>query len=165
MRHSLFFSIIFILFLMGCSSPQPSNAYPPLFKEYYPGGGGSFIEFRSNEKLLAEVRVEIANSPEKREQGLMFQESLPKDAGMFFIFENSGYHSFWMKNTLIPLDIIFIDKHYTVVDILTAEPCTKEPCPVYTPKTTAQYVLEVPAGYSAEKHIQIGNAVTWRMLQ
>ncbi|MEM7816026.1 MAG: DUF192 domain-containing protein [Candidatus Aenigmatarchaeota archaeon] len=90
--------------------------------------------------------VELALTPEERSRGLMFRESLPKESGMLFVFESEGTYSFWMKNTLIPLDIIWMDSNGTVVFIKeNAQPCGKE-CPLITPDSPAKFVLEVNGG-------------------
>ncbi len=94
------------------------------------------------------ITVEIADSPEEREQGLMFRESLCSTCGMLFIFPEENIQTFWMKNTKIPLDMIFISKDFRIVDITQAEPCTKDPCVRYTSQDQALYVLEVPQGFS-----------------
>jgi uncharacterized membrane protein (UPF0127 family) len=65
---------------------------------------------------------------------------------MLFVFETSDIYNFWMKNTLIPLDILRIDKRLRVVRILTAQPCKENPCTIYTPEIPAKYVLEINAG-------------------
>jgi uncharacterized membrane protein (UPF0127 family) len=64
-----------------------------------------------------------------------------------------------MKNTLIPLDIIWINTENTIVDIQTAQPCTQDPCPLLTPKTTADKVLEINAGQAQSKNLKIGQHV------
>jgi uncharacterized protein len=96
--------------------------------------------------------VELARTPDNMERGLMYRKSLAQNAGMLFIFEESGAYSFWMKNTLIPLDIIWINQDKEVVFISeNTQPCIKEPCQVITPSGgAAKYVLELNAG-TAEK--------------
>ena len=79
---------------------------------------------------------------------------------MLFIFEREDMHSFWMKNTLLPLDLIFISEELTVVDIIQAAPCKELPCANYTPEEKALYVVEVNQGYAKSKGIKIGDKVT-----
>ena len=107
------------------------------------------------------VKVKIADTPEERTNGLMYVSSLDKNEGMFFVFENSDKHSFWMKNTLIPLDIIWIDRDFKIVDFVTAEPCAEEPCETYIPKREALYVLELNKGYVENNKIEIGEELLY----
>ena len=106
------------------------------------------------------VNAEIADTPEKRAEGLMNRETLEKNEGMLFIFDEEGLHGFWMKNTLIPLDAVWISSDLRVVDIKRMEPCLREPCPVYIPKGNAQYVLEIPANTAQEWKTQMGDTVS-----
>lgn len=91
-------------------------------------------------------QVEIADDDRSRHRGLMFREILEDNKGMLFVFDESRRHSFWMKNTLIPLDIIWISEDKKVTDIQTLQPCKTEICESYQPETNAKYVLEVGAG-------------------
>lgn len=105
------------------------------------------------------VLVEIADSPEERSRGLMDRDSLPGNYGMLFVFDSENIHGFWMKNTLIPLDGIWINSRSEVVDVMTMFPCAKDPCPVYTPRSDAQYVVEVNAGVAKNWNIVPGTIV------
>ncbi len=96
-------------------------------------------------------QVEVPRTAEEKQQGLMFRENLAENKGMLFIFDESERHSFWMKNTKIPLDMIWIDKNGKVVHIhRNAQPC-EGTCPSITPDEKAKYVLEINAGL-AEKY-------------
>ena len=108
---------------------------------------------------LIKINVEIADDNEERIKGLMFREKLNENEGMFFIFEDESHQTFWMKNTLIPLDIIFIDKNFKIVDIKNAIPCKEEPCVLYKSSKPAKYVLEVNENFSTKNNISIGNKV------
>ena len=89
--------------------------------------------------------VEIANTYEERSTGLMHRASLPEGHGMLFMFPGEDYHSFWMKDTLIPLDIIFVSSDFRVVDVASLEPCAAT-CEPYAPKEKSMFVLEVNKG-------------------
>ncbi len=116
--------------------------------------------FIDNGKELIKINVEIADDNEKRVKGLMFREKLRENSGMLFIFENEEYKTFWMKNTLIPLDIIFIDKNLEIMDIEYAIPCNENPCTLYYRSSKpSKYVLEVNAGFSAKNNIHEGNKI------
>jgi len=111
-------------------------------------------------------QVEIARTQEERERGLQLRSSLGEDQGMLFIFPESGRHSFWMKDTLIPLDMIWLDESQGVVDILKDVPvCSEDPCPVYAPGKQAKYVLEVNAGYVSSLNIQEGESANFKLLK
>ena len=104
--------------------------------------------------------VEIAQTAAEREKGLMFREELNNEKGMLFIFPQSEKYGFWMKNTLIPLDIIWIDENKTIVDIKeNAMPCKVKKCEVYYPDKEALYVLEINAGLAKEKNLSVGDKV------
>lgn len=106
--------------------------------------------------------VEIADNPEERSRGLMNRENLDPDKGMLFVFEGESKHSFWMKNTLIPLDIIWINKNKEVVYIeKNVQPCKNDPCPVYGPDKEAKYVLEINAGQADQATIQINDKLSF----
>ncbi|MGE5345702.1 MAG: DUF192 domain-containing protein, partial [Acidithiobacillales bacterium] len=96
----------------------------------------------------------------ERAQGLMFRESLPKDAGMLFLFEGDSIRPFWMKNCHFPLDIVHLVGDGTVVDVLpNVPPCAEEPCPNYTPKAASDTVLEINAGAAAKNGVVKGARV------
>lgn len=107
------------------------------------------------------VGVEISDTKDKRERGLMFRDSLPLNQGMLFIFDENSFHGFWMKNTKIPLDIIWIDEDRVVVDVKTnALPC-KEDCKSMISKKKARYVLEVNSGFVDKNNIRLGDEVAF----
>jgi len=104
-------------------------------------------------KLLiekVEFEAEIAKTPAARTKGLGGRSELCPQCGMLFVFEADGNHAFWMKDTLMPLDIIWLDKDGQVVDFVAlAQPQAGRPdeeLPIYRPKTPARYVLELPGG-------------------
>jgi uncharacterized membrane protein (UPF0127 family) len=95
--------------------------------------------------------VELALTPQEQARGLMYRESLDRDSGMLFVLEGEGIYPFWMKNALIPLDIIWIDGNMTVVFISRdAQPCGPLYCPSINPGVPARYVLEINGGLSDE---------------
>jgi uncharacterized membrane protein (UPF0127 family) len=107
---------------------------------------------------LASFDVEVAASDDERQKGLMFRRELSPQHGMLFIFPEEGRLSFWMKNTLIPLDIIFISREWKVVGIIKhATPLTEESRSV---DTTSQYVLEVLGGVSDRLGIEEGDGIS-----
>lgn len=128
------------------------------------------ISNKNNPEILEENKVclnnkcfivEIVDTLEERTKGLMDRESLAQDRGMLFVFDKEEEYSFWMKNTLIPLDIIWINKDKQVVDIeKNVQPCQVDPCQRYSPNQKAKYVLEINAGQSDQTQIKIGDKLT-----
>ncbi len=97
------------------------------------------------------IEAEVAGSPLERDRGLMRRRQLPRYAGMLFVFEDEGMRSFWMKNTLIPLDIIFVSQDLKIVHIAQyATPCEQSPCEKYDSIYPAKYVLEINGGLSKQ---------------
>jgi len=106
----------------------------------------------------AAVEVEIANTPASTQRGLMWRRELAAGQGMLFIFDEEQYHSFWMKNTLIPLDLIFIGADLKVAGVVeNAQPRTLTGRSVGRP---SRYVLEVPGGWAAKAGVRDGAKVT-----
>jgi len=109
-----------------------------------------------------EIMAELAVTPAERERGLMFREKLEPDQGMLFVFEEEDLYSFWMKNTLIPLDIIWINCHQQIVHIeKNVPPCTQDPCPGYRPRQPALYVLELKAGQAEANNLQLYQRISF----
>ncbi|MCX7959168.1 MAG: DUF192 domain-containing protein [Deltaproteobacteria bacterium] len=110
------------------------------------GNISRFVQFYRENILIANFSVEVASTDEERQKGLMFRKSLPEDAGMLFIFRNDAMHSFWMKNTYIPLDMIFIGSDMNVAGVFrNAVPLSEESISIDRP---SRYVLEINAGLS-----------------
>lgn len=108
--------------------------------------------------------VELAKTGNEQRKGLMFRESLDEDKGMLFIFEKEGNYPFWMKNTLIPLDIIWIDSNYTVVFInKNTQPCEDIICDSFDPQRYALYVLEINAGLADKIGLKVGDKVSFNL--
>jgi len=102
--------------------------------------------------------VEIVSTEKDRATGLQGRVSLDKNAGMLFIFEKTDFYSFWMKKTLIPLDMIWMDKDKKVVYIAhNSQPCKNDPCPGYSPSSEGMYVLEINGGFAKKMNLNIGN--------
>ena len=106
------------------------------------------------------VYVEVVRTPEERAKGFQARRHLDKDKGMLFIFPKSDKYSFWMKDTLIALDIVWINQNKRIVTIMPGIlPCKTEQCPVYAPGKDALYVLEVNSGVTIELGLKVGDHV------
>jgi len=111
-----------------------------------------------------QITAEIADEPGEWATGLMFREDLDDDRGMLFVFPDDQERTFWMKNTEIPLDLLFISSENRVVEIMpTLQPCVADPCARYQSRVTARYVLEVNAGTVALSGVEVGDVVDFTL--
>jgi len=133
----LFISILSLFAIAGCSPVKEDNIH-----EAAPGT----IAISSPEGRTFFISAEIADTPEERITGLMYRKELEEGHGMLFVFTKEQILSFWMKNTLVPLDIVFFDKNKNYVSSLTMKPCKTENCPMYLSENEALYALEMQAG-------------------
>ncbi len=112
-----------------------------------------------------EFEVEIASNESQRKVGLMNRKNLDENKGMLFVFDFQGYLNFWMKNTLIPLDMLFIDeKGYVRYIIRKAQPCLSgndADCAIYNSEEPAKYVLEINGGIADKLGIKPGDKASW----
>jgi len=102
------------------------------------------------------LRVEVVQKDEDRSKGLMFREKLGKNDGMLFIFDDPGYHSMWMMNTLIPLSVAFLDRDGVILNIEDMEPKTTDSHMAVGP---ALYAIETNKGWFAERKVKPGDKV------
>ncbi|WP_254425126.1 DUF192 domain-containing protein [Rhodanobacter sp. B04] len=102
--------------------------------------------------------VELATDDASREHGLMMRTKLAADHGMLFVFTDTTPRAFWMKNTLIPLDILYFDANRRLVSVQwDVPPCKADPCPLYPSHMPARYVLEIPAGTTRRIGVKMGD--------
>ena len=111
----------------------------------------------------ARITVEVASNDDTRARGLMFRDALAPDRGMIFLFPQSDVYPFWMKNTLIPLDMLWLDEANRVVHIESnVPPCPGDPCPSFSPGVKAKSVLELRAGRAKELGLKVGDPLQVR---
>jgi uncharacterized protein len=135
--------------IAGNSTDNSTDAEPPFKKE-------GELTFLKNQKKLT---IEIADNEAETTQGLMYRRTMPDSCGMVFIFSDSKPRSFWMKNTYLPLDILYLDESKKIVTIqANRTPFSEEEIPSFE---DAKYVLEVNAGYCKQKGIEKGDLVKW----
>ncbi len=107
------------------------------------------------------VSAEIADEPGEWSRGLSFRPSLAEGSGMLFVFDDERFRQVWMKDTLIPLDVIFISGDLVVVHVVEgAVPCEADPCPLYGSGGPVRYALEVNADFAQVHGIRVGAQVT-----
>ncbi len=138
---------------MTTTTPPPSSSTQPYTGPaiVLPDGSG--------------VHIEVAADDETRAQGLMFRDRVAEGTGMLFLFAEPGDFPFWMKNTLVPLDMIWLDDQHRVVHVEhDVPPCKADPCPSYPPHAIAKYVLELGAGQAAKHRIANGSTLKFERL-
>ena len=148
-RSELLFTCL--LALWGCLHSQAMAAQDGLVQIVTPAG--------------ATIQAEIADTTEKRAKGLMYRDSLAKDRGMLFTFAEPQLWTFWMKNTRISLDIIWMDGKKRIVHIernVPTCPRTDDGCPQYQPNDNAVYVLELAAGVADALKLQRGSVLKFQ---
>ena len=111
-----------------------------------------------------EILLEVARTPSEQAMGLMYRKSLPANRGMLFPFNPPQPVYFWMKNTLIPLDMVFLRNGVVQNIAANVPPCTSDPCPTYGPGTTVDQVIELQGGRTAELGLKKGDRVTIQKL-
>ena len=124
----------------------------------------AFANFNGMQTCIKDTcfNTRIADTPVSRSKGLMAETFLPKNEGMLFMFPTLGKPQFWMKNTRIPLDILFInDEDIIVYMVKHAQPCNNTVCPIYKTTREASKVLEINAGLSNEYGFHVGDLVEY----
>lgn len=140
--------------------PAPPPGFDPLCPQDPQGPfalrSGKVVFPEAKDKPV-EIKVEVAERGAERMRGLMFRKNMPEEAGMIFLMEDHSVHHFWMHNTCIPLDMLFVDKDGVIVGIEENVPTMNDntysvPCP-------SSYVIEVNAGYCRRHGIVAGQKI------
>ncbi len=151
--RALVFLVSFSAVTTACTSVGATGPSPQL-----PLGTLAF-DSNAGRTLL---RVEIADTPEERQPGLMGRTRLPEHRGMAFLEDGPTTGTFWMKDTLIPLSIAFWDESGRIVDILDMQPCHADPCRTYGPDVPYVGAVEVNEGWFRDHGVQAGDHVELR---
>ena len=138
------------------SGDNPSSTMPePTFTKE---GTLSIISSETG-TTIKQIDIEKAENDQERAIGMMFRKTMPDSQGMLFLFDESKPQSFWMKNTFIPLDIIFIDENKKITTIHpNASPQSETSLPS---NGNAQYVLEVRGGFCQDYGVKVGDCLNW----
>jgi uncharacterized membrane protein (UPF0127 family) len=157
--------ILVSVFLLGCSTP----ATPPKANTDSPAQPVQNVGQNSGQMLpisarailpnRTKIELEVARTPEQQAMGLMYRQSLAANRGMLFEFPSPQPVSFWMKNTLIPLDMIFLRNGVVQYIQVSAPPCTADPCPSYGPRTQIDQVIELRGGAAAQLGLKVGDRI------
>ncbi|MGH2704537.1 MAG: DUF192 domain-containing protein [Actinomycetota bacterium] len=153
--------LLFLSLLVGCGRAV-TEAPPVTSSRGYPLAD---LEIRRGGRVLLDLEVEVADTPEARGRGLMGVRRLGQNGGMAFLVDAPSRSPFYMKDTLIPLDIAFWDGEGRIVDILQMLPCPAEPCPRYYPRNDYLGAVEVTFGLLGRRGVRIGDVAALRRRQ
>lgn len=137
---------------VACDSDEASDVPT----EDTPAPFASTVTFETGTGESFSLTVEIADTPDERSRGLMSRESLPSDAGMLFAWPEDASAGFWMKDTLVPLSIAFIDAGGTIVDIQDMQPLDET---LHHSPEPYRFAVEANQGWFAERGIEVGSEV------
>ena len=161
-------TIFLIIALIAVLTYQPSNKPMPITQpnpSVAQAGAYDFVKqgelkfLSPKQDFLSAIDLEIAQDDAKRTLGLMYRDKLGESQGMLFVFEGDETRSFWMKNTVLPLDMIFVNSQNQIVTIhKNTTPYSEQS---YTSTRPAQYVVEVNAGYTDRHKISVGDHIAW----
>ena len=164
MKNTIIFLSILFITASGCQK-EPDNikidtsSQKDASKTQFKKQGEVYFQ-DSLKTLIKKIDVEIADNDNARHQGLMYREGMSEDQGMLFIFQSEEQQSFYMKNTVLPLDIIFVNAKKQIVKIhKNTEPFSEKTLPSVKP---ALYVVEVNAGFTDKFKIKEGGHIDWR---
>lgn len=157
MKYIGTFLSILILVLASCK-PETKRALETETVTFTKEGELSILKAKTD-SIKASFDIEIAETEYETQTGLMYRQAMEKDRGMLFIFPDVAMHSFYMKNTEFPLDIIYIDENQKIVSFQkNAKPYDEGSLPSQLP---AKYVLEINAGLSDQMELQVGDSIAF----
>jgi len=161
-RHaagSLVLLLTCFLLFVSCSDDAPNPADRPNTDETGFRTDGSLTFVESDGSAVRSIDIEIAETEEARARGLMFRQDLGYDRGMLFLFETADTNGFWMKNTPLPLDILFVSPDSQIINIVKrTTPFSEE---TVTPEAPKQFVVEVRGGFTSMYGIEPGMRIRW----
>lgn len=164
-------TILLILALIAVLTYRPSNKSMPVTNpsttaqqpgayEFVKQGEVRFLTAKQD--FVAAIDVELAQDDGKRQLGLMYRDKLAENQGMLFVFEDEVTRAFWMKNTVLPLDMIFVNGRNEIVTIhKNTTPYSEQS---YESTKPARYVIEVNAGFTDRHKISVGDRIAWSQL-
>jgi uncharacterized membrane protein (UPF0127 family) len=149
------------LSVMGCHISTSQMATTPITAQQYPPQEAQQLPITAQATLAGQTfDLEVAQTPQQQQVGLMFRTHLAKDRGMLFPFDPPRPVSFWMKNTLIPLDLIYL-RHGAIQTLyLNVSPCQTDPCLDYPSQDDIDQVIEIRGGRAQELGLKVGDRIT-----
>ncbi len=145
-----------VLALAACANgPEPVHGF---------AGNRILVRIQTGGGTIELEDLQVARTPQARAQGLMGRASLPENWGMAFLFEEETRAAFWMKDTLIPLSILFWQDDGRIIDILNMRPCRADPCPVYEASGPYVGAIEMNRGAFDRLGVEVGDTLEYRLL-
>lgn len=163
MNSSLPLLAVLLAFSAGCSAQKPmaDTVAASSTAQRAPQHPVTKLQLTGDDGHTIPVEAEVVSKEEDRRQGLMFRDNVPEGTGMLFVFPKEEEHAFWMKNTLVPLDMLFIKADKTVAGIVhNTTPYSEESVTVGVPSL---YVLEVPGGFCLKNGVSRGSRVEFAL--
>lgn len=167
-RQINFLITVLGIMLLGCSTPSSSQPNQTTTEQLSSPPPVSSISSKGQKLPISaialvagkKINLEVAKTSQQQAIGLMYRTSLPDDEGMLFNFNPPQPVAFWMKNTLIPLDMVFLRNGVVQTLIGNALPCKSDPCPNYPSSKTIDQVIELRGGLAAKLGLKVGDRVT-----
>jgi uncharacterized protein len=148
---------IAVIMAVPTHNVQPTTSSGPQFKKE-----GELTLLHKDRSPIVTIDIEIADDDTRREVGMMGRTENAETQGMLFVFQQESYQAFWMKNTILPLDILFIGKNGEIVTIhKNTTPFSEQTYPSTAP---SRYVLEVNGGFTDRHGIAVGDRIEWKRL-
>jgi uncharacterized protein len=156
-------SILLSILLIGCSPPttakSPSMTIESPTQRSVNSGQNLPISAEATLPKNIKIQLEVAQTQEQQQMGLMYRPALPDSRGMLFVFSTAQPVKFWMKNVPVELDMVFLHKGVVEYIQAAAPPCDREPCPTYGPNVLIDQVIELRSGRAGELGLQKGDQV------
>ncbi|MBE9010448.1 DUF192 domain-containing protein [Pseudanabaenaceae cyanobacterium LEGE 13415] len=173
MKHQILYCLSLGVLLLGCSAgasqrltteAKPSESPTPIAT---PSAMGQVLPLTASFKVGDQlIKLEVARTPAEQAMGLMYRTSLADDRGMLFPFDPPRPTQFWMKNTLIPLDMLFLRRGEIRVIRANVPPCKADPCPTYgSAIEEIDQVIELRGGRAAELGLKVGDRITLQQIR
>jgi hypothetical protein len=166
------------IFLVGCAASAPAKVAdqtplksgeqlpPPPIVSSSPTNTGQMLPISAQAEIGGQwISLEVARTPQQQAMGLMYRTSLEPDRGMLFPFDPPQPVNFWMKNTKIPLDMVFLRDGEVKAIVADVPPCTTNPCPGYGPEIPIDQVIELQGGRAAQLGLKVGDQVSIKFLE
>ena len=139
----------------GAISEQAASPAKPVFRK---DGELRFMKSKDN-TIISTINIEVADDDAEREQGLMYRDTMAENEGMLFLMESEEIQNFWMKNTILPLDILYVDSERRIVSI--HKDCKPYSLDQIVSAKPALFVVEVNAGYTNKYGIKVGDQISF----